>query len=238
MVEPPENVVEDPKPDPGRDESGAGTHRRTADRSRPPPVDPPTGNASGAEETKPTPPAIEPAKPPRERPAPPKSREAKARARGGRGRDLRRFRHEGRGLLSGDRHPTFLAGPRSAQTVQHSAQLGARTPHLKPNTMSDAPAPRSNPDARLIVFPAVTFVMMSVLGMRFFYFQVVKAPEIVERAGLQAGRQVDRSPSRASAEGFSKPRNSDPRAVAQGLEVRPALRRFVRSLARRIAQRP
>ena len=37
-------------------------------------------------------------------------------------------------------------------------------------------------DARLIAFPAVTFGLLGVLAMRLWYFQVVKAPELVERA--------------------------------------------------------
>ena len=37
-------------------------------------------------------------------------------------------------------------------------------------------------DARLIAFPVVTFGLLGALGMRLWYFQVVKAPELVERA--------------------------------------------------------
>ena len=37
-------------------------------------------------------------------------------------------------------------------------------------------------DPRLIAFPAVTFGLLGLLAMRLWYFQVVKAPELVERA--------------------------------------------------------
>lgn len=37
-------------------------------------------------------------------------------------------------------------------------------------------------DVRLLAFPAVTFGLFGILAMRLWYFQVVKAPELVERA--------------------------------------------------------
>ena len=37
-------------------------------------------------------------------------------------------------------------------------------------------------DLRLVAFPAVTFGLLGMLAMRLWYFQVVKAPELVERA--------------------------------------------------------
>ena len=37
-------------------------------------------------------------------------------------------------------------------------------------------------DLRLVAFPAVTFGLLGILAMRLWYFQVVKAPELVERA--------------------------------------------------------
>ena len=49
--------------------------------------------------------------------------------------------------------------------------------------MSVIHAPRKPElDLRLLAFPAVTFGLLGVLAMRLWYFQVVKAPELVERA--------------------------------------------------------
>ena len=49
--------------------------------------------------------------------------------------------------------------------------------------MSVIHAPRRpEMDLRLVAFPAVTFGLLGLLAMRLWYFQVVKAPELVERA--------------------------------------------------------
>lgn len=72
--------------------------------------------------------------------------------------------------------------------------------------MSVIHAPRRpNLDLRLIAFPTITFGLLGVLAMRLWYFQVVKSPELVERA--EATRV--QSSSRPSPRGLILDRNGE-----------------------------